>query len=59
MTESYFLSIAGTFFQARFSDNVPSETVSKINLVDLAGRFVEGYKVFVNAPLMRDDLWTS
>jgi len=25
------------FTQARFSDNVPSETVSKINLVDLAG----------------------
>lgn len=28
------------FVQAGFSNDVPSETVSKVHLVDLAGRFV-------------------
>ena len=37
---SSFLFEFCMFFQAKFYTDMPSETVSKIHLVDLAGRFV-------------------
>ena len=35
-----FVVIVSNIFQARFMGDMPSETISKIHLVDLAGRFV-------------------
>ena len=39
----YSFMFSVVIFQATYSSDLPCETVSKINLVDLAGRWVKGY----------------